>query len=114
MSGRDRDVGLKDWLNRKSESPDIDELLSMKDRDLRKVIDSGRVPQKTPKELRKAAQEVKRKTEGERGTGALRVGLSGSQGSGGRNYQNLPLSQRMHPAAYRALLAKEARKQGLL
>lgn len=107
-------MGLKDWLSRRSESPDIDELLSMNDRDLRKVIDSGRVPQKTPKELRKAAQEVKRRTEGERGVGALRAGLTGSQGSGGKNYQNLPLKDRVHPAEYRRILHREAKRQGLL
>lgn len=107
-------MGLKDWLSRKSETPDIDELLSMKDRDLRKIIESGRVPQKTPKELRKAAQEVKRRTEGERGLGALRAGLTGSQGSGGKNYRNIPLKERVHPAEYRRILEREARKQGLL
>lgn len=106
-------MGLKDWLNRKSESPDIDELLSMKDRDLRKVIESGRVPQKTPKELRKAAQEVKRRTEGERGIGALAAGLK-SSGSGGKNYQNIPLKDRVHPAEYRRILHREAKRQGLL
>ncbi|HEU4751999.1 MAG TPA: hypothetical protein VFU47_02745 [Armatimonadota bacterium] len=107
-------MGLKDWLSRKSEAPPIDELLDMSDRELRKVIASGRVPQKSPKELRKAAQEVRRKTEGERGLGALRAGLSGNQGSGGKNYQNIPLRDRVHPAEYRRILHREAKRQGLL
>lgn len=89
----------------------MDELLRMNDKDLKAVIASGKVPQKTAKELRKAAQEVKRKTEGERGIGALSAAL---KGGGSKNYQNIPLKDRVHPAEYRRILEREARKQGLL
>lgn len=98
-------------FSRKSETPSVDELLSMKDAELKKLIAAGKVPQKSPKELRKAAQEVKRKTEGERGLGALAAGM---KGGGSKNYQNIPLKDRVHPAEYRRILEREARRQGLL
>lgn len=99
------------WFSRKTETPSVDELLEMNDRDLRKVIESGKVPQKTPKELRKAAQTAKRAIEGEKGTGALVAGL---KGGGARNHQNIPLKDRVHPAEYQRILEREAKKQGLL
>ena len=101
------------FFSRKSETPSVEELLSMKDSDLRKVIAQGKVPQKTPKDLRKAAQQAKRSADGERGIGALRAGLKGG-GTGNRNYQNIPLKDRVHPAEYQRILQREARKQGLL
>jgi hypothetical protein len=100
-------------FSRKSETPSVDEILEMKDRDLKKVIASGKVPQKTPKELRKAAKDAKRASEGEKGTGALAAGLKGG-GTGNRNYRNIPLKERVHPSEYRRILEREARKQGLL
>lgn len=99
------------WFSRKTETPSVDELLEMNDRDLRKVIESGKVPHKTPKELRKAAQVAKRATEGERGLGAL---AAGAKGGGAKNHRNIPLKDRVHPAEYRRILEREARKQGLL
>jgi hypothetical protein len=101
------------WFSRKTETPSVDELLGMKDKDLQKVIESGKVPQKTPKELRKAAQAAKRASEGEKGTSALAAGLKGG-GTGNRNYRNIPLKERVHPAEYRRILEREAKKQGLL
>jgi hypothetical protein len=98
---------------RKSETPSVDELLAMNDRDLKKIIESGVVPQKKPKELREAAKKAKRAAEGEKGLGALGAGLKGG-GTGNRNYQNVPLKDRVHPAQYKAILEREARKQGLL
>lgn len=98
-------------FSRKSETPSVDELLEMNDQDLKKVIASGKVPQKTPKELRKAAQTAKRATEGEKGLGALAAGL---KGGGSKGHQNIPLKDRVHPAEYRRILEREAKKQGLL
>lgn len=100
-------------FSRKSETPSVDELLEMSDKKLKEVIESGKVPQKTPKELRKAAQAAKRATEGERGLGALAAGAKGG-GTGNRNHQNIPLKDRVHPSEYQRILAREARKQGLL
>lgn len=99
------------WFSRKSETPSVDELLEMNDRDLKKVIASGKVPQKSPKELRKAAQVAKRASEGEKGLGAMKAGL---KGGGAKNHQNIPLKDRVHPAEYRRILEREARKQGLI
>jgi hypothetical protein len=108
-------VGLREFFGRgRSESVSLDEFRTMakaSDKDLRKIIESGKVPQKSAKDLRKAAQEVVRKTEGERGFGALRAGL---QGGGSRNHQNIPLRDRVHPTEYRRILEREAKKQGLL
>lgn len=97
------------FFSRKSETPSVDELLGMDDSQLRKVIKSGQVPQKSPKELRKAAQELRRKTSGEIGLGALAAGFKGG-GSGSKNYQNIPLKDRVHPAEYQRILREEAKK----
>lgn len=99
------------WFNRKSETPSVDELLEMNDRDLRKVIASGKVPQKSPKELRQAARKAKRATEGETGLGAL---VDGLKGGGVKGYQNRPLKDRVHPAEYQRILNREAKRQGLI
>jgi hypothetical protein len=98
---------------KKSESPTVDELLKMKDEQLRKIIREGKVPQKTPKELRKAAQEAKRRTEGEVGLKALGAAMKGG-GTKNKNFQNVPLKERVHPAEYKRILEREAKRQGLL
>lgn len=98
-------------FSRKSETPSVDELLEMNDRDLKRVIASGKVPQKSPRELRKAAQVAKRATEGERGLQALAAGF---KGGGAQNHKNIPLKDRVHPSEYKKILEREARKQGLL
>lgn len=103
-------------FSRKSESLSVDELLELgnkSDKELRKIIESGRVPQRTAKELRQAAKEMVRKTEGERGTGALAAGLKGG-GTRNRNHQNIPLKDRVHPAEYKRILEREAKRQGLI
>lgn len=98
---------------RKSESPTVDEILQMKDKELQAIIREGKVPQKSPKELRKAAQMAKRAAEGERGLGAIRDAKRHG-GTGNRNYKNVPLKDRVHPVEYRRILEREAKKQGLL
>jgi hypothetical protein len=100
-------------FSRKSETPSVDEILGMSDKKPREIIESGKVPQKTPRELRKAAQVAKRAAEGERGLGALAAGMKGG-GTGNRNYQNIPLKDRVHPSEYKRILEREAKKQGLL
>ena len=101
------------FFSRKSETPSVDEILAMSDKKLKEIIKSGVVPQKDHKQLRKAAQNAKRAAEGERGTAALRAGLKGG-GTGNRNHQNIPLKDRVHPAEYKRILEREAKKQGLL
>jgi hypothetical protein len=101
------------FSKRKSESPTVDEILQMKDRELQAIIREGKVPQKSPRELRKAAQVAKRATEGDKGLAALAAGMKGG-GTGNRNYNNVPLRDRVHPAEYQRILEREAKKQGLL
>lgn len=101
------------FSKKKSESPTVDEILQMKDKDLRAIIREGRVPQKSPKELRKAAQVAKRAAEGERGLGAISAATKGG-GTGNRNYKNVPLKDRVHPTEYKRILDREAKRQGLL
>lgn len=98
---------------KKSESPTVDEILKMNNEKLRQIIREGRVPQKSPKELRKAAEAAKRAAEGERGLGAIRDARKHA-GTGNRNYYNIPLKDRVHPAEYKRILEREAKKQGLL
>jgi hypothetical protein len=98
---------------KKSETPTVDEILRMDDKKLREIIREGNVPQKSPKELRKAAQIAKRAAEGERGLGALRAATKGG-GTGNQNYKNVPLKDRVHPTEYKRILEREAKKQGLL
>jgi len=85
----------------------------MKDSDLKKVIATGVVPQKTPADLRRAATELRRKTSGETGIAAIAAAARGG-GTGNRRYDSLPLSQRVHPAEYERILDREAKRQGLL
>lgn len=114
MAGRSRpgkgSVGL--FSSRKSESLSVDELLSMKDSEINKVLRGKKdVPYRSAKELRAAARQDRRAFEGEKGVGAM---LDGMRGGGARNYQNVPLKDRVHPAEYQRILAREAKRQGLL
>lgn len=109
--GRDR----KKWQS--LEAGDVaDALLQMKPDEARKAlkeIKSGKVPGFTPKEQRKIEADYKRASEGEKGISALLAGLKGG-GSGSKNYANLPLRERVHPAEYKRILEREAKKQGLI
>lgn len=98
---------------KKSDVPFIGDLEQMGDAEIRKLIQGGKVNGKNPKQVRKAAQAIRLKTEGERGTGAIRAAAKGG-GTGNRNYQNVPLRDRVHLAEYRRILEREAKKQGLL
>jgi hypothetical protein len=113
------------WLSGrgKSESLSVEELLAMSDKDIDRALKGGKkdVPYRSAKELRQAAKKDRRAVMGEKGMGALLAGLGElraskgkSRGTGNQNYGNVPLKDRMHPAAYKALLDKEARRQGLL
>lgn len=91
-----------------------DEINGMKPADAKKALEAirkGKVPGITPKQQREFEKEWKRCHEGEKGLGALRDAL---RGGGSKNYQNIPLSDRVHPSEYRRILEREAKKQGLL
>lgn len=101
-------------FSRKSESLAVDELLSMSDRDIDKILKGKKgTPYRSAKDLRKAAKADRRAFEGERGVAALTAGLRGG-GSGNRRYQDIPLRDRVHPAEYKRILEREAKRQGLL
>jgi hypothetical protein len=106
----------------KHESLPLSELLKKSDREINKLIKSGEVPTEftSAKVIRKAARKDKRQTEralgGDRNAldSALGV-IAGLRGGGAQNYKaNVPLRDQMHPAAYKALLQREAKRQGLL
>lgn len=104
----------------KHESMSWSELKNKSDSEINKLIKSGQVPTEftSAKVLRKAAKKDERQTEralkGERGVGALVAGVLGGSGSGNRNYQNIPLKDRVHPAEYQRILQREAKRQRLL
>lgn len=102
------------WLSsKKSDVPFIGDLEQMGDAEIRKLIKDGKVNGKNPRKVRDAARAIRLKTEGERGTGAIRAAAKGG-GTGNRNYNNVPLKDRVHPAEYKRILEREAKKQGLL
>jgi hypothetical protein len=109
-------VGL--FSRGKHESLSWSELKDMDDKSINKLIKDGRIPTEftSAKVLRKAAKADKKLTEralkGERSIAPLVAGILGDQGS--RNHQNIPLKDRVHPAEYRRILEREARRQGLL
>ncbi len=106
----------------KHSSPSLSDLLDMDDRTVNKLIKSGQVPTffKSAKNLRKAAKNDRKETErcvsGESGVGALAAILAGAKGggTGNRRYQDIPLRDRVHPAEYKRILEREAKRQGLL
>lgn len=101
-------------FSRKSESPSLDEFLEMNDREINKILRGKKdIPYKSAKELRKAAKADRRAFEGEKGIGALVAGLRPG-GTGNRRYQEVPLKDRVHPAEYRRILDREAKRQGLI
>lgn len=98
------------FFSSKSESPSLSDL---SDDDLKKLIKKGKVTGiKTPKDLRKASKDEQRQFVGETGVSALLAGMKGG-GTGNRNYANVPLKDRVHPARYKQILEREARRQGL-
>lgn len=104
----------------KHESLSWFEIQGMDDREINKLIKSGVIPTEftSAKVLRKAAKKDKKLTEralnGERSIAPLVAGILGGQGTGGKNYQNIPLKDRVHPARYKQILEREAKRQGLL
>lgn len=101
----------------KHESMSLAELLSKKNDEIDKLIESGKIPTEftSAKELRKTAkadrQLAERCLNGERGAKAL---LPGFKGGGAQNYKNVPLKERVHPSEYKRILEREAKRQGLL
>lgn len=102
------------WFSKKSESMSVDEFLEMSDKEISKILKTQKgVPYRTAKELRKAVKDDRRRVEGERGFAAMLDAVRGG-GTGNRNYQNIPLKDRVHPAEYKRILQREAKRQGLL
>lgn len=105
------------FFSRKSESMNVDELAAMSDRDRTKAINemvkTGKIPEKTAKQLKKEAKDLERRVSGEKGLGAIGAALKGG-GTGNRNHDNIPLKERVHPAEYQRILHREAKKQGLI
>lgn len=90
------------------------EIKAMKPNDAKealKRLKDGKVPGLTPKQQKAIQKEYERCYEGEKGLAALRDAL---KGGGSKNYQNIPLRDRVHPSEYRRILEREAKKQGLL
>lgn len=115
-------MGFGDLFKGKIQSASVDDLLDMDDKAIQKALKTRKdIPYKSAKELRKAAKDDRRAFEGEKGIGALIAGLkpvvkpsSGAAGSMGKNYRNIPLKDRVHPAEYKRILQAEAKRQGLL
>ena len=101
------------WFSKKDAVPYIGDLEMMGDGEIRDLIKEGKVNGNSPKKVREAAKNIRLKTEGERGTGAIRAAARGG-GTGNRNYRNIPLKDRVHPAEYQRILEREAKKQGLI
>jgi hypothetical protein len=105
------------------ESIPLSELLKKGDKEINRMIRSGEVPTQftDAKTLRTAARREKRQTEralgGDRhaldAVAGLAAGIRGG-GTGNRNYQNIPLKERVHPAEYKRILEREAKRQGLI
>lgn len=96
----------------KKESPKaeaIGELMSMDDKAIQKLMKQHHVGGfKSVKDLRKAVETGRKGLDGEKGMGALLAGLKGG-GTGGSNYKNQPVSDRVHPAIHRKAWAEEVR-----
>jgi len=107
----------------KHESIPLSDLLKKSDKEINKLIQSGQVPTQftDAKTLRVSARREKRQTEralgGDRNAlDAVAGFVAGVRGGGskGRNYQNIPLKERVHPAEYKRILEREAKRQGLI
>lgn len=97
----------------KKESPAVGAfgaLKNMDDNAVKKLLKQHRVTAfKDVKALRKAAESGGLKgIQGEKGMGAFLAGLQGG-GTGGSNYKNQPVSDRVHPAIHRKAWAEEVR-----
>lgn len=93
-----------------------DALLSLPEKDAKKAMEDikrGKVPGLTPKQQKQIEKDYERATRGETGVSALLAGMKGG-GTGNKNYKNIPLKERVHPAEYKRILEREARKQGLM
>lgn len=103
------------WFSKKPnwESMPADEVAEMcwKDPKLYQELKKGKIPGISGSERAKIEKIYKRGYEGEKGLAALRAAL---QGGGRRNYENIPLKERVHPSEYKRILEREAKKQGLL
>lgn len=91
-----------------------DALMGLPQKEAKKAMEDikkGKVPGLSPKQQKQIEKDYQRQTQGERGLAALRDGL---KGGGSKNYNNLPLKDRVHPAEYKRILEREAKKQGLL
>lgn len=105
------------------ESMPLSDLLKKSDKEINRMIKSGEVPTQftDAKTLRVSARREKRQTEralgGDRNAldavAGLAAGIRGG-GSKGRNYHNIPLKERVHPAEYKRILEREAKRQGLI
>lgn len=92
---------------KKQVSPAVDSLLSMDDKAIDKLLKQHKgTPFKTAKDIRKATADGRRPIEGEKGMGALLAGLKGG-GTGGKNYRNQPVENRVHPSQHRKALTDE-------
>ena len=125
------------WLfGGKSQSIPIDEL---SDRQIREALRKGKVPNLTPKEVRKMNKTEQRAAMGEKSFSAVtsaakdivnrdaakvrkavderenqRMRSQKPSDFRTRSRASIPIKDTMHPAAYKHLLEREARKQGLL
>jgi hypothetical protein len=87
----------------------IGELMKMDDTTIQKLMKQHKVGGfKNVKDLRKAVATGRKGLDGEKGMGALLAGLKGG-GTGGSNYKNQPVSDRVHPSRHRAAWADEVR-----
>lgn len=121
------------WLKKKSESFTFADLLAQPDDVINKALKGAKMPQKSAKDLRKAAKTDRRKLEGEKGMGALLAGMKGGGtgnqnydkipdkekkfqtggGTGNKNFKNIPKVERQHPSITRrerAELAQEVQQ----
>lgn len=100
--------GKKKW-----ESLPADEVAEMchKDPKLYQDLKKGKIPGLTVKQQKDIEKVYKRAYEGEKGLAALAAAM---KRGGSKNYQNIPLKDRVHPSEYRRILEREAKKQGLL
>ncbi len=120
---------------KKSESFTVEELLELNDWEINRILKTGAgIPVRSAKDLRKMKKDDRRRLEGEKSFGV--IAAAGADILKKRQAQNhstrammeqkaktnhaiknpklLPIKDTMHPAAYKQLLEKEARRQGLI
>lgn len=101
------------FWSKKTVSFSVGEVLNMGNSQIEKLIKQGKIEGKTPEEVRQTAKQIRQRTEGERGLGAVFAAAKGG-GTKNRNYQSIPLKDRVHPAEYRRILEREAKRRGKL